>query len=199
MNRRHVAAALHLYRSQNHPMYWVHPINQGHQQFGEFNALYKDLRKYPGRFYTYYYSSHGCLCINLCINIYEFVQFLIIDEFYINYNISFVTSRYLATRDAIITIAYNFQTGVSTARKIIFDVYTAIWDVLAPIYMPVPSEGKWKSIADEFYERWNFHSGIGAIDGKQVIYTMSLQLRVIVLQLQILFLNCTTSCCFSRL
>ena len=28
-----------------------------------------------------------------------------------NYNISFVTSRYLATGDAIMTIAYNFQTG----------------------------------------------------------------------------------------
>ena len=70
--------------------------------------------------------------------------------------ISFVTSRYLATGDVITTIAYNFKTGVSTARKIILDVCTAIWDVLAPIHMPVPSEDKWKSITDEFYERWNF-------------------------------------------
>ena len=76
-----------------------------------------------------------------------------IDDFNINYNMSFITSRYLATGDAIITIAYNFQIGVSTARQIILDVCTAIWDVLAPIYMPVPSEVKWKSIADEFYER----------------------------------------------
>ena len=35
--------------------------------------------------------------------------------------------------------------------------------------MPVPSEDKWKSIADEFYERWNFHNCIGAIDGKHVM------------------------------
>ena len=35
-------------------MYWVHPINQSYQQFGEFNTLYKNLRKYPDRFYTYY-------------------------------------------------------------------------------------------------------------------------------------------------
>ena len=27
---------------------------------------------------------------------------------------------------------------------------------------------KWKSIADEFYERWNFPNCIGAIDGKHV-------------------------------
>ena len=45
----------------------------------------------------------------------------------------------------------------------------AIWDVLAPTYMPVPSEDKWKSIADEFYERWNFSNGIGFIDGKHVM------------------------------
>ena len=71
------------------------------------------------------------------------LQFLmIIDDFYINYNISFVSPRYLATGDAITTIAYNFQTGVSTARKIILDVCMAIWDVLAPIYMPVSLEDK---------------------------------------------------------
>ena len=94
---------------------------------------------------------------------------MIIDDFYTNYNISFVTSRYLATGDAITTIGYNFWMGVPTARQIILDVCTAIWDVLAPIYMPVPSEDKWKSIADEFYERWNFLNCIGAIDGKHVM------------------------------
>ena len=34
-------------------MHWVHPINQSHQQIGEFNTLYKELRKYQDRFYTY--------------------------------------------------------------------------------------------------------------------------------------------------
>ena len=89
--------------------------------------------------------------------------------FYNNYNISFVTSRYLATGDAITTTAYNFWTGVSTARKIILDVCMAICDVLAPIYMPMPSEDKSKSIAAEFHERWNFPSCIGAINGKHIM------------------------------
>ena len=57
MNRRQAAAALLLYRRQKHHRYWVHPVNQSHQQFGEFHTLYKDLRKYPGRFYTYYRIS----------------------------------------------------------------------------------------------------------------------------------------------
>ena len=94
---------------------------------------------------------------------------MIIDDFYINYKISFVTSRYLTTGDAITTIAYNFQIGVSTTRKIILDVCMATWDVLAPIYIPVASEDKWKSIADEFYERLNFPYCIRAIDGKHVM------------------------------
>ena len=50
-------------------------------------------------------------------------------------------------------IAHNFQTSVSTARQIICDVCMAIWDVLAPIYIPVPSKDEWKSVADEFYKR----------------------------------------------
>ena len=41
--------------------------------------------------------------------------------------------------------------------------------ILAPIYMPVPSEDKWKSIADEFCKRWNFPNCIGAIGGRHVM------------------------------
>ena len=69
---------------------------------------------------------------------------MIIDDFYINYNISFVTCRYLATGEVITTTAYNLWISVSTARQIVLDVCTAIWDVLAPTYMPVPSEDEWK-------------------------------------------------------
>ena len=35
--------------------------------------------------------------------------------------------------------------------------------------MPVPSEDKWKSIADEFHERWYLPNCIGATDGKHVM------------------------------
>ena len=104
------------------------------------------------------------------MSLYKYLQLcIIIDDFYINYNISFITSRDLVSRDAIMTIAYNFWTGISEARQIILGVCIAIWAVLAPIYMPLPSEDTWKSIADEFYERWNFLNCIGAIDSKHVM------------------------------
>ena len=80
-----------------------------------------------------------------------------------------VPHRYLATGDAVTTIAYNFRIGVLTARKIILDVSTAMWDALASIFLPVPSEIKWHSIADEFFARWNFPNCIGAIDRKHIM------------------------------
>ena len=48
-------------------------------------------------------------------------------------------------------IAYNFRIGVLTARQIILDVCTVIWDALASIHMPVPSEVEWHTIADDFF------------------------------------------------
>ena len=57
MNRRQATAALLLYRRQKYHRYWVHPINQSREQFGEFHMLYKDLKKYQDRFYTYYQMS----------------------------------------------------------------------------------------------------------------------------------------------
>ena len=144
---------------------------------------------------------HRCLCIILYINIYEFVQFLmIINYFYINYNISFVTSRYLATGDAMITIAYNFWTGVATARQIILDVCLAILDVLSQIYLPVPSEDKWKSIAGEFYERWNSPNCIGAIDGKHVMMQCPFNSGSLFYNYKSYFsIVLLASCCLSRL
>ena len=67
------------------------------------------------------------------------------------------------------TIAYNFRMGVSTARQIVLDVCTALWDALASIHLPVPSEVEWCSIADDFFARWNFPNCTGAIDGKHIM------------------------------
>ena len=59
MNRSQAAAAPLLYyrRKKYNRKYWVHPINQTCKDFGEFHTLYKDLRKYPDRFYIYYRMS----------------------------------------------------------------------------------------------------------------------------------------------
>ena len=61
MNRRKkkATAALLLFRRKKYNRrYWVHPINQTCKDLVKFNTLYKDLRKYPDRFYTYYRMSN---------------------------------------------------------------------------------------------------------------------------------------------
>ena len=73
------------------------------------------------------------------------------------------------TGDAITTIAYNFRIGVSTARQIILDVCTALWDALASIHMPVPLKLSGKPLLKFFFVRWNFPNCIGAIDGKHIM------------------------------
>ena len=80
-----------------------------------------------------------------------------------------VPHRFLVTGDAMTTIVYNFRIGVLTARQLILDVCTAIWDALASIHLPVPFKAEWHSIAKDFYVRWNFPNCIGAIDGKHII------------------------------
>ena len=80
-----------------------------------------------------------------------------------------VPHRFLATGDAMTTIAYNFRLGVSTARQIILDVCNVLWDALASIHMPVPSEVEWQTIADDFFARWNFPNCTQAIDGKHIM------------------------------
>ena len=70
-------------------------------------------------------------------------------------------------------IAYKFRISVSMARQIFLDVCTGIWDALASIHLPVPSEVEWHSIADDFFARWNFPNCTGAIDGKHIMIQCS--------------------------
>ena len=76
--------------------------------------------------------------------------------------------RYLATGDAIQTIAISYCTGITTAWKIIYEVCTAIWDLLSPEYLRPPTRTEWLKIAKDFGDLWNFNNTLGAIDGKHV-------------------------------
>ena len=76
---------------------------------------------------------------------------------------------FLATGDSFNTLALHFRLGVSTVQKIIMDTCHAIWDPLAPTYLPEPKKEDWKNIAEGFYQRWNFPNCMGALVGKHVV------------------------------
>lgn len=44
----------------------------------------------------------------------------------------------------------------------------AIWKILQPEYMPVPSEELWLKTAKRYWELWNLPNCIGSIDGKHI-------------------------------
>ena len=58
--------------------------------------------------------------------------------------------------------------NAATVHFIVKETCQAIWDVLTPTEMPVPSKDDWIRIESEFVRRWKFPNCIGALDGKHV-------------------------------
>ena len=81
------------------------------------------------------------------------------------------TLRKLATGDANVTIAASYRISPTCVGRIIDETTSAIWEALESRgFLNVPdTAAKWKGIAKEFEDRWNFPQCLGAIDGKHVI------------------------------
>ncbi|KAI5693506.1 hypothetical protein M8J75_000389 [Diaphorina citri] len=79
-----------------------------------------------------------------------------------------VTLRFLATGDSYRTIAFNYRLGHSTVQTIVQDVCIAIIANLKAESLPTPTKEKWKEIANEFWNLWNFPHCLGALDGKHI-------------------------------
>ncbi|KAM8852503.1 uncharacterized protein ACB058_011334 [Synchiropus picturatus] len=77
--------------------------------------------------------------------------------------------RYLSTGDSFRSIANCFHVGVSTVQKIVPEVSSAIWDCLAGDFMAAPSTDDWRTIAEDFAQRWSFPLCCGALDSKHVV------------------------------
>lgn len=58
-----------------------------------------------------------------------------------------LTLHFLATGSNYFTLHTHFQVGESTAAEITHDVCKAIWDVLSPIYLRLPTTEDWKAVA----------------------------------------------------
>lgn len=74
----------------------------------------------------------------------------------------------MATGDSLRTIAFSYRLGHSTVQGIIGEVCTAIISKFLQECIPTPTEGKWKAIANEFWNLWNFPNCLGALDGKHI-------------------------------
>lgn len=80
----------------------------------------------------------------------------------------FLDFRYLATGSSFVDLGLQFYRGKSTVGRIIRSTCEAIWEILQPIYMPLPDEGVWQEKAQRYFELWNLPNCIGSIDGKHI-------------------------------
>ena len=77
--------------------------------------------------------------------------------------------RFLATGDTYHTIAVSYQMSKSVVSKIVPQTCEILWNVLQSDVMPLPDERKWKRIAEEFEELWQFPHCLGSLDWKNIM------------------------------
>ena len=80
-----------------------------------------------------------------------------------------VTLRYLATGESFNSLMYQYRIHRSTISQFIPEVCKAIYKVLAPDYMKIPSDKEeWQKIIDQTNLRWKFPNCYAVADGKHV-------------------------------
>ena len=80
-----------------------------------------------------------------------------------------LTLRHLATGESHISLSLQYRIGCQTVSKIIPETCKAIYDVLTPTYVNMPtSSDEWLAVSKQFEVKWNLPHVIGAIDGKHI-------------------------------
>lgn len=80
----------------------------------------------------------------------------------------FPSNRHLAAGDSISTLSFSYRIGKTTVSNIIIETTDAIWTTLKCIVFMETNEEFWKTIANDYWKKWNFPNCLGAIDGKHV-------------------------------
>ena len=148
--------------------YSVHPINRVRYVYGEFHHLWRDLRNDEIKFFAYFRMN---------FQMFDYLVTLI-SPFVVKHVTTFrspisveqrlaVSLRFLATGNSFASLAFNFRMGKCTVSGIVYETCDALWECLKS-HLEVPDTKKWKEIAGEFEEKWNFPHCIGAIDGKHI-------------------------------
>ena len=74
--------------------------------------------------------------------------------------------QYLATGESFASLGYFFRVAKNKVQGTVRDSRKAIWKVLQPIYVTIPTSEEWLRNADELNEICKIPNCIGSIDGK---------------------------------
>uniref|UniRef100_A0A673IN56 Zgc:194221 n=1 Tax=Sinocyclocheilus rhinocerous TaxID=307959 RepID=A0A673IN56_9TELE len=160
---------LFMKKSKKRRSVWVHPILQKRKNHGEFHQLIQELRLDNGRFKAYFrvdkdQFDYILRKVGPSISKWSFCHETISPA----QQLCICFLRYCCIPD-LRTIAFSYRVGHSTVAGIIKDVCEAIWDNLVEEYMPPPNRERWREIAADFQQMWNFPNCVGAVDGKHIV------------------------------
>lgn len=152
--------------------YWVHPIfsTESRRLHGASNNLIRELYFYNDDKFINYFRMNTEVFDKLLTAVGPYIT----KQECVRETISPKTRleiclRYLASGDSMKSLSYAFRVGHNTISKIVSETCEAIWIVLKEEVFEQFTEDRWKKIAKEFEEKWNFPNCVGAIDGKHII------------------------------
>lgn len=76
--------------------------------------------------------------------------------------------RYLSQGSSFQSLAWSWKVGKETVRIVVYETCDALWNTLGGLYVTEPNTTDANSIANDFYNLWNFPNCVGAIDGKHI-------------------------------
>lgn len=74
----------------------------------------------------------------------------------------------MASGDSLVSLVFSYRLGHATVSTAVHMVCAAIEKCMLEEFLPRPTEDMWRSIAQGFWEKWNFPNCLGAIDGKKI-------------------------------
>lgn len=131
--------------------YWVHPMNQTRNDTGVFAGRIRQLRHFDDRYSSYFRMSpqtfdHLLSLIKSRITRQDtFMRLAIEPELRLA-----ITLHHLAEGSSHSSIAIHYGLGRSTVSGIVYDTCEAIWTVLQPTYMRLPSgPQEWSAVSEQ--------------------------------------------------
>ena len=65
-------------------------------------------------------------------------------------------------------LGVSWRIGRSTAQAVFNETCDVLWRVVGPECVPTPSGSDWETVAEYFWDKWQFPNCVGALDGKHV-------------------------------